>query len=342
MKAVNENMKILAIESSCDETALAVVDGSRRKFLREDIASQIFTHRPYGGVVPELATQGHLAAIPVLIARWKKSNAFMIPDCIAVTYGPGLAGGLAMGLGAARALSIYYRRPLLGINHLRGHALSPFIPLWEGHHALEQFFPHIGLLVSGGNTLLFTIGNDYRIRILAQTVDDAAGEALDKGAKLLGFPYPGGVQIEKLAASGDPHAFPFPCPMLGDATKFSFSGLKTSLLYLLKKMGKLESERRRHDLCASYLYTICRALTEKIRHAIISETPRSIGLSGGVSQNRVLRKSVAEICATFSCPFLPASTQHCGDNASMIAFAALMDGLHGEGNPPTFLPKLRL
>ncbi|MDR1438435.1 MAG: tRNA (adenosine(37)-N6)-threonylcarbamoyltransferase complex transferase subunit TsaD [Puniceicoccales bacterium] len=335
-------MKIFAIESSCDESAIAVLGGDERKFLIESIDSQIPVHRHYGGVVPELAVRGHLAALPRLIDQWQKSELFSVPDLIAVTYGPGLAGGLAMGLGAARALSIYYNRPLVGINHLRGHAFSPFIPPWESNQKICDFFPHLGLLVSGGNTLLFTIGAGGDMDVHCRTVDDAAGEALDKGAKLLGLPYPGGVRMEKLAESGDSHAFDFPCAFRGDNSKLSFSGLKTSLLYRLRKMTIEEIDHRKNDLCASYLHAVCRPLCEKVKNHIKTFRPRSVGISGGVSQNRKLRREIECVCASFSCPLLCAHPRHCGDNASMIAFAAYVDRIHGEETPRSFHPKLTL
>jgi N6-L-threonylcarbamoyladenine synthase len=304
--------------------------------------SQIAVHSHFGGVVPELATQGHLAALPKNVDGWRKSDAWAKPDLIAVTHGPGLVGGLAMGLSAARALSLYYGCPLLGINHLRGHTFSPFIPLWQEGQALHSLFPHLGLLVSGGNTLLFSVDENFEIQLVAATVDDAAGEALDKAAKMLGMPYPGGVAIEKLAMGGNPHAYKFPRAFNDSIMKFSFSGLKTALLYQLKKMDPAEIDQHRSDLCASYLQAICDALAEKVYYAATQFKPRTIGLSGGVSQNEKLRGSFQTLCAKLNIPLLLAPKEYCGDNASMIAFAAAIDGKHGEPSPRCFLPQLKL
>ncbi|MDR2677532.1 MAG: tRNA (adenosine(37)-N6)-threonylcarbamoyltransferase complex transferase subunit TsaD [Puniceicoccales bacterium] len=335
-------MCVLAIESSCDESALAVLDGESRRFTHEFISSQAAIHRQFGGVVPELASREHRKALPELIKRWEESSSFAVPDLVAVTHGPGLACALGTGLDAARQLADFYGRPLLGINHLKGHALSPFIPLWQKNQPRSGLFPHLGLLASGGNTLLFSLDENFNSQILAKTVDDAAGEALDKGARMLGLPYPGGSPMEELARLGDPKAYNFPRAFTPAIMKFSFSGLKTSLLYQLRKMQPDEIERRKADLCASYLQAVCDALVEKIAHAAKEFKPKSIGLSGGVSQNRILREQMERICTNLNLPLLLAPEPYCGDNASMIAFAAAIDEDHGEKSPTRFHPRLRL
>jgi N6-L-threonylcarbamoyladenine synthase len=332
-------MRVLAIESSCDESALAVLDGESRRFTHEFVSSQAAVHRQFGGVVPDLAAREHRKALPELVDRWRESGSFVAPDLIAVTYGPGLACALGAGLDVARPLADFYRCPLLGINHLRGHALSPFIPIWQENKPRVDLFPHLGLLVSGGNTLLFSMDENFDTRVLAETVDDAAGEALDKGARMLGLPYPGGGPLEELARAGNAKAYNFPRAFTPAVMKFSFSGLKTSLLYQLRKMQPDEIERRRADLCASYLQAVCDALVKKISHA--AGEFRSIGLSGGVSQNGLLRSEMGAVCARLNVPLLLAPRQYCGDNASMIAFAAAIDGSHGEKSPIRFHPKLR-
>lgn len=318
---------ILAIETSCDETAVAVFDPARG-LVGEWVHSQVALHEGYGGVVPDLASREHLAHLAPLLARARP----LLPEgragAVAVTRGPGLAACLAMGLASARALGLAWGAPVVGVNHLRAHAFSPFLPLHaEDPGAFEARFegllPHLGLLVSGGNTALFALESGRRIRLLASTLDDAAGEALDKGAKLLGLGYPGGPQVERLARGGDPAAFRFPKALAARATlDFSFSGLKTSLRYTLERMPAEEVERRRADLCASYQAAVVEALVRKLR-LVLDEGPwRSVGLSGGVANNRLLQAQVESLARARGVPFLRARPEHTGDNAGMVAFAA--------------------
>jgi N6-L-threonylcarbamoyladenine synthase len=332
-------MKILALESSCDDSSVAFLDDSQG-FLFEESHSQISLHRPYGGVVPELATRGHLCHIPLLLRRWR-SVCGKNPDAIAVTVGPGLAGCLAMGLAAARSLGLLFDCKVFGINHLHGHALSPFLPLWQRGESFAEFLPHLGLLVSGGNSLLFSIDSRWNFKILADTVDDAAGEALDKGAKLLRLPYPGGVEIERLAELGDRRAFSFPIAFAGSAMKFSCAGLKTSLRYRLASMAPEEIEGRRADLCASYQSAVVGALVGKMAKALLLFPPSSIGLSGGVSQNSLLRNEMAALAHGRGLPLLAAPKHYCGDNASMIAFAALFPPFR-RPDPQEIYPRMAL
>ncbi|MFZ5496036.1 MAG: tRNA (adenosine(37)-N6)-threonylcarbamoyltransferase complex transferase subunit TsaD [Verrucomicrobiota bacterium] len=321
---------ILALESSCDETAVAVFDPAAG-LAGEWVHSQIALHEAYGGVVPDLASREHLAHFGPLLAR---ALAAVQPEQvtrIAVTNGPGLAACLAMGLAAAKGLGLAWRVPVVGVNHLRAHAFSPFIALHAADPAafdaeLAKLLPHLGLLVSGGNTALFAIDEARRITLLAATLDDAAGEALDKGAKLLGLGYPGGPQVEKLAATGRASAFAFPKAVARRATLgFSFSGLKTSLRYQLEKMQPAEIEARRSDLCASYQAAVFDALGRKSRLALERGAYRSFGLSGGVANNRTLQALLAQVAQAQNIPFLRAQPQHTGDNAGMIAFAAFAE-----------------
>lgn len=318
---------ILALESSCDETAVALFDPARG-LAGEWVHSQIALHETYGGVVPDLASREHLQHCGPLLARALAAAPSGAVDQIAVTRGPGLAACLAMGLAAAKSLSVAWSVPVVGVNHLRAHAFSPFIALHAADPAgfdaaLARLLPHLGLLVSGGNTALFRIENDRRIRLLSSTLDDAAGEALDKGAKLLGLGYPGGPQVERLARTGDAKAFQFPKAVAQKATlDFSFSGLKTSLRYTLEKMQPQEIERRKADLCASYQHAVLDALARKTRLALEQGGYRSIGLSGGVANNRVLQADIERIAASGGVPFLRTLAAHTGDNAGMIAFAA--------------------
>jgi N6-L-threonylcarbamoyladenine synthase len=354
---------ILALESSCDETAVAVFDPARG-LAGEWVHSQIALHEAYGGVVPDLASREHLSHFGPLLSRALGAVPAESITRIAVTNGPGLAACLAMGLATAKSLGLAWRVPVVGVNHLRAHAFSPFMALQAAAPAdfdaeFARLLPHLGLLVSGGNTALFSIDGARRIRLLASTMDDAAGEALDKGAKLLGLGYPGGPQVEKLAATGQAAAFAFPKAVARRSSlDFSFSGLKTSLRYQLEKMPPAEIEHRKADLCASYQAAVFNALVRKSKlalergftgrasrpdeprsagwptlheaHGVRSEIShqsepmayRSFGLSGGVANNQTLQRELAAVAKSAGVPFFRALPQHTGDNAGMIAFAA--------------------
>lgn len=321
---------ILAIESSCDETALAVFDPACG-LQGEWIHSQIALHGRYGGVVPDLATREHLRNLAPLLRCARAETDFEKITRVVVTHGPGLAGCLAIGVAAAKSLALALRVPLAGVNHLRGHAFSPFIAVHAEAPAgfdsrFEALLPHLGLVVSGGNTLLFTMDRDRCITVIASTKDDAAGEALDKGAKLLALGYPGGPIVERLADTGRADAYDFP---RGNGPRsdldFSFSGLKTSLRYQLEKMSPAEIEVRTPDLCASYQQAVIDALVRKTTFALQRDSFRSLGLSGGVANNRTLRATLAAVAAGRGIPLLAAEPKHTGDNAGMIAFAAWAD-----------------
>ena len=324
---------ILALETSCDETAVAVFDPARG-LIGEWIHSQIALHGRYGGVVPDLATREHLRTIAPLLERAKGvTDDFRAITRLAVTNGPGLAGCLAIGTAAAKSLALALKRPLVGVNHLRGHAFSPFIALQaEAPAEFEKHFaallPHLGLIVSGGNTLLFRLDAERRVNVISSTRDDAAGEALDKGAKLLGLGYPGGPLIEQEAAKGRPDAYDFPRG-IGPRSEldFSFSGLKTSLRYLLEKMSPEEIAARKPDLCSSYQQAVVDALVRKTAGALALGDFASLGLSGGVANNRLLRSTMERLAAKQCLPVLIAQPKHTGDNAGMIAFAAWADPL---------------
>ena len=321
---------ILALESSCDETAVAVFDLARG-LAGEWIHSQIALHEKHGGVVPDLATREHLRYFAPLLGRVKTEIGFEKITRIAVTNGPGLAACLAIGVAAAKALALALRVPVVGVNHLRGHAWSPFIARHaeapaEFDGRLHELLPHLGLIVSGGNTLLFTLDAGRRIAVLSSTRDDAAGEALDKGAKLLGLGYPGGPLIEQLAAGGRADAFDFPRGIgRRDELDFSFSGLKTSLRYLIEKMLAADVREKLPDLCASYQQAVVDALARKTRAALRFGEFKSVGLSGGVANNRTLRAALEAEAKRAGVPFFAAQPKHTGDNAGMIAFAAWAD-----------------
>jgi N6-L-threonylcarbamoyladenine synthase len=338
---------ILALESSCDETAVAAFDPARG-LVGEWVHSQIALHEAYGGVVPDLASREHLRNFGPLLRRALAAIPAAAVSQVAVTHGPGLAACLAMGVAAAQSLGVAWGVPVVGVNHLRAHAFSPFLPLHAADPAgfeaeLAGLLPHLGLLVSGGNTILFTLDERRRIHQLASTLDDAAGEALDKGAKLLGLGYPGGPQIESQARTGDATAYAFPKAMAQRSSlDFSFSGLKTSLRYLLEKMTPEEIGRRRADLCASYQRAVVEALVRKSRLAL--ERPpagataayRSFGLSGGVANNQTLQHELETLAREQGVRFLRALPRHTGDNAGMIAFAAWADREAGGVNEKGF------
>jgi len=316
---------ILAIESSCDESALALLDPARG-IVRELVSTQAAEHEKYGGVVPELASRMHLSALPLLLEEFRADLPAVTR--LAVTRGPGLLPCLSMGVTLARALALALGRPMVGVNHLRAHVHSVFLPL----HAQEPagfaaaraaLLPHLGIVISGGNTLLVRLGADLSIRVVARTVDDAAGEAFDKGAKLLGLPYPGGALIERHATQGDVTRFAFPrgIPAKADL-RLSFSGLKTALRYQLEKMDDAQVKAALPDLCAGYQHAIIEQLVAKTGAALDHGGYRSVGLSGGVAHNRTLRQRLTNAASQRGLPMFLAEPRHCGDNAAMIAFAA--------------------
>ncbi len=341
---------ILAIESSCDESALALFDPARG--LRgEWVHTQIALHGEYGGVVPDLASREHLTNFPLLLEKAVDSLEGGKTDKIAVTCGPGLAGCLAIGVALGKSLALAWKAPLAGVNHLRGHAFSPFITLHEENPGnfeenLQKLLPHLGLIVSGSNTLLFVIHPGNKFEMIARTVDDAAGEALDKGAKLLGLGFPGGPAIEERAESGNPDAFQFPRAFYHTGErKFSFSGLKTSLRYRLEKMDDAALESSFSDLCASYQEAVVDALARKTAQVLKTGNFASLGLSGGVANNRRLRSAFSRLAEKTGLPFFAARPEHTGDNAAMIAFAAFADprGIHPDSDHSlSFYPSLTL
>jgi len=341
---------ILGIESSCDESALAVFDPA--KGVRESlIHSQLELHREFGGVVPDLAAREHLEHFPRLLRALRESIDFREITEVAVTYGPGLAGCLAIGIAAAKGFSLYHGVPVVGVNHLRGHAWSPFLPVHASDplrfsEVLTESLPHLGLIVSGGNTLLFRLGEDRDVTILAETRDDAAGEALDKGAKLLGLPYPGGPEVERRAIKGNADAFSFPRAFADPKDRaFSFSGVKTSLRYRLEKMESDAVSSSLNDLCASYQEAVIDALIRKVRQVLRSEEGiRSLGLSGGVANNKTLRSRFQVLGDSQGIPSMIAEPAVTGDNAAMIAFAAYADpdAVCKDGDRLSFEPSLPL
>jgi N6-L-threonylcarbamoyladenine synthase len=321
---------ILGLESSCDETALALFD-PLKGIAGEWIHSQVELHSEHGGVVPDIATREHLRRFGPLLEKVVKSGHWDAVTEVAVTRGPGLAACLAIGVAAAKAVARARRIPVVGVNHLRAHAWSPFIPINEKEpvafsERLAALLPHLGLVVSGGNTLLFSISASGELRQISTTRDDAAGEALDKGAKLLGLGYPGGPAIERLAAGGRGGVFEFPRG-IGERGEldFSFSGLKTSLRYRIQGMGEDAVRSSMPDICAGYQAAVVGALRDKAAQALAQGIYRSLGLSGGVANNRLLRSELESAARGAGARFLPAEPRHTGDNAGMVAFAAWAD-----------------
>jgi N6-L-threonylcarbamoyladenine synthase len=290
------------------------------------VASQIELHREYGGVVPELASRNHSLRLRGLVEKALTDAGVSMHgiDAFAATTGPGLASSLLIGSTAAKAMACALGRPFLGINHLEGHLLSPFI------HRTEVP-PHLALIVSGGHTLLLDVEGPGRYRKLGGTRDDAAGEAFDKVGKLLGLPYPGGPEIEKAARAGNPAAFDFPRSMLHDPhLDFSFSGLKTAVLYTLQR---LEPPLPVADLAASFQQAVTEILTGKTLRAARPSGRKLVAISGGVSLNRPLREAMQAACHAAGLELLTADPGLCTDNAAMIGFAALLRHLAGECSP---------
>ncbi len=316
-------MRVLGIESSCDETGVALVEADGPgvpRLLAHALHSQIEMHQAYGGVVPELASRDHIRRVLPLaeqvLAQAQRGLADV--DVVAYTRGPGLAGALLVGAGVACALGAALRKPVLGVHHLEGHLLSPFL----GSDPPE--FPFVALLVSGGHTQLMQVEGVGRYRMLGETIDDAAGEAFDKSAKLLGLGYPGGPALSRLAQQGDPAAFRLPRPLLhsGDLD-FSFAGLKTAVLTQVNKLGG-ELQLRQADLAASTEAAIVEVLVKKSLAALERSGLHRIVVAGGVGANRRLREQLDAACARRGVRVHYPELDLCTDNGAMIALAAAM------------------
>lgn len=319
---------LLALESSCDETAAAVctLDGD---LVASRIASQVEIHRRYGGVVPEVASRNHILHARPLVDQVLADAGMKLADmaAFAATSGPGLVSSLLIGTSMAKALAIAEDKPFIAVNHMEGHLLSPFM---DGKGPVRR---SIALIVSGGHTMLVRVHETGKYELLGRTRDDAAGEAFDKVAKMIGLPYPGGPEIDKLASRGDPAAFAFPRSFLdGKSLEFSFSGLKTAVLYELPKVD-LKNEAVLADVCASVQAAIIEVLVEKLVLAAKRSRETLVTVSGGVSCNRGLRDALAERCAKEELQLLLARPELCTDNAGMIAFAAVQRFNQGQTSP---------
>src|ERR1700720_822249 len=307
-------MTVIALETSCDETAVAILrsDGSASDLLASEVASQIAEHEKYGGVVPEVASRNHLVHAPRLLehAITEAKIDMLDVDAFAATSGPGLASSLMIGASIAKGLAIGFGKPYLAINHLEGHLLSPFF-------GDTEIRPNVSLIVSGGHTMSILVRRVGDYQIIGRTVDDAAGEAFDKIAKLLGLGYPGGPEIEKHAIKGDPKRFDLPRSM-PDSENFSFSGLKTAVRYLMPTL----SGDYLADVCASVQAAIVDVLVRKTIDAAKKHDVDLVTLSGGVSCNQQLRRQLSEACKRNDLELKTAEPSLCTDNAAMIAFAA--------------------
>jgi N6-L-threonylcarbamoyladenine synthase len=307
---------ILALETSCDDTCAAVIEGAR---IRSNVvSSQAAFHERYGGVVPEVASRHHLELVNAVVATALDDAGAGLADAraIAVTQGPGLIGALLVGLSTAKALAAAHRKPLVPVDHLHGHVAANFLE----PDPLEP--PFLCLIASGGHTLLAGVRNPSGFEVIGQTVDDAAGEAFDKGARLLGLGYPGGPAIQNAAEGGDLGAFEFPVAMSGRGLDFSFSGLKTALVYRVRELGPEETERRRADLAASYQRAITDQLVAKLERAARSGEWPAIALGGGVAANAELRDRTEALCGELGLRLKLVPLSLCTDNAAMIASAA--------------------
>ncbi len=311
-------MRVIGIETSCDETAVAVYDGSLG-LLAHCLHSQIAMHRAYGGVVPELASRDHIRRLlPLVMETLVKAQTLRESvDGIAYTAGPGLIGALLVGAGFARALGYAWGKPAIGIHHLEGHLLAPLL------EARAPAFPFLALLVSGGHTQLVDVAGLGRYRILGESLDDAAGEAFDKTAKLLGLPYPGGAELAALADSGRRGRYAFPRPMLDrPGLDMSFSGLKTAALVALR--GRTLDDQDRADVACAFQDAVVETLAEKCRRALRLTGHRRLVVAGGVGANLRLRERLAGIAQEGGAELYFPRAQYCTDNGAMIALAGCL------------------
>ena len=318
-------MIVLAIETSCDETAAAVLRGDT--LLASEVSSQIALHASYGGVVPEVASRNHLRMLrPVVDAALKSAGVSLDEvEVFAATRGPGLATSLMIGLSAAKGMALGFRRPFVAVNHIEAHLLSPFF----GRGGVR---PAIGLVVSGGHTSLVDIEAVGKYRLLGKTQDDAAGEAFDKVGKLLGLPYPGGPNVDRLAREGNVARFAFPRSMLSSGDfSFSFSGLKTSVRYLLQKLDEVPIA----DVCASFQEAVVDVLVEKTVRAALEVGRRTVAVSGGVSCNSRLREKFPGACEKAGLELLLAEPALCTDNAAMVGYVATLRTAAGQSSELT-------
>ncbi|MCR5042172.1 MAG: tRNA (adenosine(37)-N6)-threonylcarbamoyltransferase complex transferase subunit TsaD [Clostridia bacterium] len=309
-------MKILAIESSCDDTSAAVVEDGRW-VLSNVVASQVEEHVLYGGVVPEIASRRHTEAICAVVKKALDDASVGVSDCgaVAVTAAPGLIGSLLVGVNFAKGLAFSARKPLIPVHHLRGHIAANYLT----HTQLEP--PFMALVVSGGHTAIVDVAGYTDLRLLGTTLDDAAGESLDKAARTLGFDYPGGANMDRYCAHGDADFFRFPHPRI-DGLDMSFSGLKTKMINLVHNIKQQGGEINAADLGASYMLDVARILCDKVMLAASTYRPRALAVAGGVAANSVLRRELDRRCREAGLKLYFPDLSYCGDNAAMIGAQA--------------------
>lgn len=318
-------MKILAIESSCDETAAAVVEDGR-KVISSVVASQVEEHKLYGGVVPEIASRRHAEAIVPVVKNSLEQAELTLKeiDAIAVTYAPGLIGALLVGVNFAKGLSLSTGLPLVPTHHLRSHIASNYI----SNPDLKP--PFLCLVVSGGHSHIVMVDDYTKMRIIGKTRDDAAGEAFDKAARTMGMPYPGGIALDKVAENGDPFAFKLPRPTVsGSQYDFSFSGLKTAVINLIHNSAQKGIELNKADVCASFRYAVVDCLKTNFLKAAEDLKVDKLVIAGGVSANRLLRSSLQEECDKHGLAFYMPEKSLCGDNAAMVGSQGYYEYLSG-------------
>lgn len=318
-------MKILAIESSCDETAAAVVEDGR-KVISSVVASQVEEHKLYGGVVPEIASRRHAEAIVPVVKNSLEQAELTLKeiDAIAVTYAPGLIGALLVGVNFAKGLSLSTGLPLVPTHHLRSHIASNYI----SNPDLKP--PFLCLVVSGGHSHIVIVEDYTKMRIIGKTRDDAAGEAFDKAARTMGMPYPGGIALDKVAEDGDPFAFKLPRPTVsGSQYDFSFSGLKTAVINLIHNSAQKGIELNKADVCASFRYAVVDCLKTNFLKAAEDLKVDKLVIAGGVSANRLLRSSLQEECDKHGLAFYMPEKSLCGDNAAMVGSQGYYEFLSG-------------
>lgn len=337
---------ILAIETSCDDTSVAIIgqDGWVHGMVS---ANQDLAHAVFGGVVPEIASRNHtLTLLPLVEECFKKCNKKWDDiEGIAVTSRPGLLGSLMVGVVTAKTLALAHNLPLIGINHLEGHLLAPFLedevykPSITLKTLVKDETPYLALAISGGHTQLYDVSGPHRYKVLGRTIDDAAGEAFDKLAKMLGLPFPGGVAVDRISQGGQRNLYSFPRPMIHeDHFNFSFSGLKTSALRLIEKMPKDELEKNKSNICASYQEAIVDVLLSKLDKAQKELQYETIVLTGGVSANTRLREKAQEWALKRDLTLLIPPLKYCTDNAAMIGLAGLLRLNNGERSLQTLAP----
>ena len=318
-------MKILAIESSCDETAASVVENGR-KVLSSVIASQVSEHIKFGGVVPEIASRRHAENISAVVNKALSDAELTLDDvdAVAVTYAPGLIGALLVGVNYAKALSFGRKLPLIPVHHLRSHIAANYIT----HPDLEP--PFFCLVVSGGNTLIAEVKSYTEFNIIGRTRDDAAGEALDKAARTMGIPYPGGLNLDRISKDGDSTAFKFPKPKVENCPyDFSFSGLKTSVINTIHNASQKGTPVNEADLGASFMKAVATSLCENTEKAMLDYGYNKLVLAGGVSANSVLRNQITEVCRKHGWKLYLPELSLCGDNAAMVGAQGYYEYLSG-------------